>query len=324
MASIAHFDHPRGIAVDVVGNIYVADSGNNMIRRITPAGVVTTLAGTSGALGSKDGTGAVARFSGPCGVATDRAGNVYVADTDNHTIRKITATGVVTTLAGKAGSLGSTDGTGADARFYYPYGVATDGDGNVYVADTFNNAIRRVTPAGVVTTLAGVPGSPGKADGVGAAARFNRPYGIASDSAGNIYVADTYYCTIRTVTPTGAVATLSGTGRREGTGGTVAHFNYPFGVATDGAGNVYVADTNNHAVRKISAAGVTTLAGALGSEGRADGTGEAAGFHEPFSLATDVGGNVYVTDTNNHTIRKITPAGVVTTLAGVAGVPGRK
>jgi sugar lactone lactonase YvrE len=325
VGGFARFDHPRGVATDASGNVYVADAGNSTIRKITPAGVVTTLAGTAGTSGSADGTGAAARFAGPSGVATDRAGNVYVADTDNHTIRKITAGGLVTTLVGRAGMLGSDNGSGEDARFYYPYGVATDGDGNVYVADTFNHMIRKVTPAGVVTTLAGTAGSPGKVDGTGAAARFNRPYGLATDAEGTVYVADTYYSTIRTITPSGAVATLSGSGRRQGTAGTVAHFNYPFGVATDGAGNVYIADTNNHVIRKLTAAeGVTTLAGTVGSQGEADGTGPSARFREPFSVATDGSGNVYVADTNNHTIRKITSAGVATTLAGVAGSPGRE
>jgi streptogramin lyase len=323
MGEVAHFAHPRGVATDSSGNVYVADAGNGTIRKITPAGMVTTLAGTTGAVGSADGKGVAARFSGPSGVATDGNGNVYVADTDNHTIRKITAAGVVTTLAGSAGSLGSADGIGSEARFYYPYGVATDSNGNLYVADTFNNTIRKVTPEGVVTTLAGTAGQAGKADGVGANARFNRPYGLAIGSDGTVYVADTYYNTIRTITPSGAVATLSGSRRREGTSGTVAHFNYPFGVATDSVGNVYIADTNNHAIRKITPAEeITTLAGTAGTEGHADGTGADARFREPFGLATDTSGNVYVADTNNHTIRKITSAGVVTTLAGTAGSPG--
>ena len=182
---------PYGVAVDGAGNVYVADHGNDEIRKITPAGVVTTLAGAAGQAGSADGTGSAARFYDPAGVAVDSAGNVYVADAGNDEIRKITPAGVVTTLAGAAGQAGSADGTGSAARFYIPHGVAVDGAGNVYVADTENDEIRKITPAGVVTTLAGAAGSIGSADGPGSAARFFQPYGVAVDSAGNVYVADT-------------------------------------------------------------------------------------------------------------------------------------
>jgi hypothetical protein len=164
--------------------------------------VVTTLAGLAGSTGSADGTGSAARFTEPYGVAVDSAGNVYVADTYNHTIRKVTPAGVVTTLAGLARSIGSADGTGSAARFFYPYGVAVDSGGNVYVADSYNNTIRKVTPAGVVTTLAGLAGSPGSADGTGSAARFTHPFGVAVDSAGNFYVADRDNHTIRKGVPT--------------------------------------------------------------------------------------------------------------------------
>ena len=161
--------------MDSAGNVYVADSANNTIRKVTPAGVVTTLAGLAGSCGSADGTGSAARFYCPAGVAVDSAGNVYVADMHNNTIRKVTPAGVVTTLAGLAGSPGSADGTGSAARFNDPYGVAVDSAGNVYVADTGNNTIRKVTPGGVVTTLAGLAGSAGSADGTGSAARFDYP-----------------------------------------------------------------------------------------------------------------------------------------------------
>src|SRR5947209_203745 len=187
---VARFYVPSGVATDSSGNVYVADLLNSTIRKITPAGVVTTLAGLAGVTGSADGTGGAARFYRPTGVATDSSGNVYVADQYNHTIRKITPAGVVTTLAGLAGSYGSADGTGSAARFNGPNGVATDSSGNVYVADTYNNTIRKITPAGVVTTLAGLAVSVGSADGTGSAARFNDPSGVATDSSGNVRVAD--------------------------------------------------------------------------------------------------------------------------------------
>ena len=285
----------------------------------------TSLAGAA-SFGSADGTGSAAQFRYPNGVATDSSGTVYVADNSNHTIRQITPAGVVTTLAGQAGSFGSADGTGSAARFNYPVGVATDSSGNVYVCDNGNYTIRKITPAGVVTTLAGLAGSAGSADDTGSAARFNNPGGVATDSSSNVYVADTSNHTIRKITPAGAVTTLAGLAGSQGSAdgtGSAAQFRYPSGVATDSSGNVYVADSDNYTIRKITLAGVvTTLAGLAGSYGDADGTGSAAQFRYPTGVAADSSGNVYVADIDNNTIRKISPAGVVTTLAGLAGITG--
>jgi len=180
----ATFNMPTGVTTDSSDNIYVAEAGGNKIRKITPAGVVTTFAGST--YGFADGTGTAAKFDGPYGVTTDTSDNIYVADTNNHKIRKITPAGVVTTLAGSTS--GSTDGTGIDAMFKYPNGVTVDNSGNIYVADTYNNRIRKITPAGVVTTLAG--SSSGFADGTGTDAMFASPYGITIDSSGDIFVAD--------------------------------------------------------------------------------------------------------------------------------------
>ncbi|MHB8522477.1 MAG: NHL repeat-containing protein, partial [Limisphaerales bacterium] len=193
--SVARFWGPSGVGLDSAGDVYVADYWNSTIRKVTPEGVVTTLAG--GGHGSADGTGSTAWFYQPAGVAVDSAGNVYVADTWNHTIRKVTPAGVVSTLAGLAGGIGSADGTGSAARFNFPFGVAVDKATNVYVADYGNHTIRKVTPAGVVTTLGGLAGSYGSADGTGGAARFWGPSGVAVDSAGNVYVGDTFNNTIR-------------------------------------------------------------------------------------------------------------------------------
>jgi streptogramin lyase len=295
----AQFSQPYSVATDADGNVYVADAGNHKIRKITPAGVVTTLAGST--QGYTEGTGAAAQFYYPYGVATDADGNVYVADTFNQAVRKITSTGVVTTLAG--GTNGSADGTGAAAQFNYLTGVATDAVGNVYVADKDNNKIRKVTPTGEVTTLAG--STSGSADGTGAAAQFSGPYNLATDAIGNVYVADASNSKIRKVTPAGEVTTLAGStaGFADGTG-AAAQFQYAYGVAVDAGGNVYVSDTYNHAVRKITSAGVvTTLAG--GTQGATDGIGTAAQFNYLTGVATDAAGNIYVADKDNHRIRKI-------------------
>jgi sugar lactone lactonase YvrE len=310
--SAARFNFPSGVTSDSSGNVYVGDSRNNTIRKVTSEGVVTTLAGLAGTAGSADGTGSAARFNNPIGVATDSSGNIYVADFGNSTIRKITSAGVVTTLAGLAGSPGSADGTASAARFNAPQRVATDSVGNVYVADTGNQTIRKITAIGAVTTLAGLPESRGSVDGSGSAARFNDPIGVATDSSGNVYVADYSSSTIRRITPAGVVMTLAGlagsVGNEDGTG-SAARFFSPVGLATDSSGNVYVADSRNSTIRKISPGGsVITVAGLPETRGSLDGTGSTARFNEPRGVATDSRGNVYVADTGNNAIRRLTAA----------------
>ena len=293
----------------------------------------TTLAG-GGGFKSPDVAGTTARFRDPLTVAVDSAGNVYVAEQGNNTISKVTPAGTVTTLAGRPGSLGSADGTGSAARFSLPSCVAVDNAGNVFVADTWNCTIRKVTPAGEVTTHAGLAGTPGSADGIGSAARFNFPFGLAVDNSGNVYVADSDNHTIRKLTPVGTnwvVTTIAGRagtfGSANGTG-SAARFNEPGGIVLDSAGNIYVGDFN-HTIRKMTPAGtnwvVSTIAGRAGVRGAADGTNTNARFSEPGGMAFDSTGNLYVADYANHTIRKMTPDGtnwVVTTIAGLAGSSG--
>jgi sugar lactone lactonase YvrE len=312
----ASFASPQGLAVDWSGNVYVADSDNHKIRKITPAGVVTTLAG-SGSYGSVDGTGNAASFSAPAGVAVDSSGNVYVADTGNNKIRKITSSGVVTTLAGGAGGSlwhnwsGSADGTGNAAGFFSPRGIAVDSSGNVYVADWGGHKIRKITPAGVVTTLAG-SGASGSADGMGTAASFYEPNGVTVDSSGNVYVADSSNYKIRKITSTGVVTTLAGSGASgsiDGTG-TAARLSLsymsPMGVAVDGGGNIYFGGSK---VRKITSTGVVTTLAGSGASGSLDGAAKVANFSYVVGVAVDTSGNVYVADSGNHKIRKITITG---------------
>lgn len=278
IATEASFKNPRGVAVDSSGNVFVADAGNNAIRKITPAGVVSNFPG--------NGSG---NFLTPYGVAIDSQDNVFVADLGNNAIRKITPAGVVSTFASSA------------AGFNGPMGVAVDSSGNVFVADSANHAIRKISSAGVVSIFAGAASS-GFADGTGTAASFKIPTGVAVDSLNNVYVADLGNNAIRKITTTGIVSTFAGSG---------SGFNGPTGVAVDSSGNVYVADLGNQAIRKITPAGVvSTWAGGGtngGASGFADGSGTQARFLRPFGVAVESSGTVYVADTDNHAIRKITP-----------------
>ena len=313
VANNAQFSYPTGVALDAAGNVYVADELNHRIRKVTAAGVVTTLAG--GTQGFADGTGVAAQFDKPKGVAVDTLGNVYVGDSNNHRVRKVTAAGVVTTLAGQAYN-GFADGTGAAAQFYGPMGLAVDAAGTVYVADAYNYRIRKVSSAGVVTTLAG--STQGFVDGNGPSAQFAFPSSVALDAAGNVYVADESSHRIRKVTAAGLVTTLAGSGTcgsADGSG-AAASFCYPNGVAVDSVGNVYVADQYSHRIRKVTAGGVVTTLAGSDTWGFAEGTGAAASFYYPSGVAVDSGGTVFVADRSNSRIREVTAGGVVTTLAG--------
>ncbi|WP_158305343.1 immunoglobulin domain-containing protein [Opitutus terrae] len=282
----------------------------------------TTLAGEWNK-GSRDGAAAVARFNGANGVAIAPNGLVYVADLANSTIRAITPAGVVTTLAGVANVHGCIDGVGSNALFHNPSALVVGPSGDLYVADSNGHAIRKVTPAGVVTTLAGGPLRYGYMDGPGTEAQFSYPRGIAVNATGVIFVSDRSAHTIRRVDQLGNVSTWAGHGGSAGSAdgpGDQARFRDPEGLAIDAAGNVYVADINNHTIRKINPAGeVTTLAGAAGESGFADGPAANARFFCPTSLAIDPAGAIWVNDAINRAIRKISPEGTVTTVADTAG-----
>ena len=256
----AKFNGPFGIALSGT-DYYVADINNHAIRKVTSAGVVSTLAGSAGSSGSTDGTGSAARFFTPKSLVSDST-NLFVTDTSNHTIRKVViGTGVTTTLAGGVGASGTTDATGTNARFNAPFGIAFDTT-DLFVTDTGSHTIRKVTTGGVVTTLAGTAGTSGATDATGTAAKFNTPSGIVSDGT-NLFVADSGNHTIRKVViATGVVTTMAGTagtsGSTDGTG-AAARFNVPIGLTIDNAGNLYVSDQNYTKIRKIvTATGVVT------------------------------------------------------------------
>ncbi|GAB3310100.1 hypothetical protein GCM10027348_42610 [Hymenobacter tenuis] len=253
-AASARFDYMGFVAVNASGVVYVADSQNHVVRKIAPNGTVSTLAGNPGISNNYDGKGTEAYFDCPEGMAVDAAGTLYLTDGFSYSVRKVTAAGEVTTIAGQFDKAGTADGKGTAARFYHPSGIAVDATGTLYVCDQGNHTIRKVTPSGEVTTLAGKAGVSGYADGQGTSALFSYPTGITIDAKGVLYVADTYNQVIRTITPTGKVSTLAGvpgsSGHADGPART-ARFLRPNGLVIDSRGVIYVADTGNHTVRVI-------------------------------------------------------------------------
>jgi hypothetical protein len=320
----ARFRQPLGVAMDSLTNLYVADQNNCTIRKVSPSGtnwVVTTIAGQVSLMGgTNDGTNTSALFSNPCGIAADAFGNFYIADSQNYTIRKMTPVGtnwVVTTIAGSARSIGTNDGTGSAARFKFPFGIAVDKTGNVFVSDGY--CIRKLTQVGtnwVVTTPVGQPGASGSADGTNNQATLYDPGLLSIDSNGVIYIPDSGNSSIREIVPVGTnwvVVTLAG-GLGQGWSDGInksAHFNLPESIVVDAATNLYVGDGNGM-IRKVQPVGtnwvVTTLAGLFNNYGTNDGTGNVArigpGSDSAVALSLDASGVLYFSDTGNDDIRK--------------------
>lgn len=289
----------------------------------TPCTNVTTIAGDHEETGAVDATGAAARFNTAFDIAFGPDGNIYVADWFNHAIRKVTPAGVVTTFAGTLGVSGFQDGTGTDALFFRPAGLDFDAAGNLYVSDGNNRVIRKITPAGVVTRVAG-SAQFGHVDGPALDARFGTLRGLAVDkNTGDVYVADGFQHTIRKLTPAGQVVTVAGVAGQaqvvDGVG-TNARFNFPRALAVDNSGNVYITEFSGHVIRKMTTSGVvTTIAGMPSSSGFSNGTGTDAAFSFPSGIDVDEKGVLYVADQSNTQVRRISPSGVVSTLAGRTG-----
>jgi hypothetical protein len=319
---VARFNAPGDLALDGSGNLYVSDILNHTIRKLTAQGtnwVVTTIAGSAGNLGSADGTNSDARFDRPNGIAIDSAGNLFIADHYNHTIRKVSPNGtnwIVTTIAGLALTHGSEDGTNTEARFWSPTGVAVDGNGTVFVADTANFTVRQVAPEGtnwVVKTIAGLSLEYGFVDGTNNDAQFDYPYGITLGGTNRVFVSDWGNHAIREVRQVGTewvVTTIAGTGDI-GSGdaaGLLASFNFPNGICADAAGNVFVSDQSNDTIRQLSPTTdtwvVTTIAGKALQAGTADGLKSDVRFRHPWGVAVNGAGEIFVTDYGNQTIRK--------------------
>jgi sugar lactone lactonase YvrE len=323
---------PQGVSVDSLGNLYIADTLNHRIRKVSvPVATLqmSTVAGTGTAGYNGDGLATGAQLYYPAGTAVDGAGNIYISDQYNHRIRKVNAvTGLISTIAGTGleGFLGE-GGPATSARLAYPTGIAVDGVGNVYFADQYNQRIRKITAAtGIITTTAGSGTAGYLGDGgVGTAAQLNFPTGVAVDAGGNVYIADQNNQRIRIVfAGSGVITTIAGKGTigAGGDGGAAvnAQLNFPTGVAVDNAGNVFIADNSNYRIRKIlSGTGlITTIAGTgiAGYSGEA-GPATSARLYNPYNLAADQAGNVYVADSNNSRVRKIAAgSNIITTVAG--------
>jgi sugar lactone lactonase YvrE len=301
------FDGPQSIAYNPLSSLlYIGDSFNNQIRTVTTTGITHTLT-SNPAIGFANGTTATAQFYGMKGMSFDAQGNMYVADLGNNMIRKISTTGAVTTYAGN-GTAGYVNGAAATAEFYNPQATSVDAQGNVYVADRTNNLIRKITPAGVVSTFTGylaINGFPqwtvpGFVDGDSATAEFNYPCAMAIDPQGNIFVADLNNRAIRKVTPTGDVTTYAGGGNFPNLIGA------PAGIAVDAQDNVFVSDNTGRIIEITAAKVLYVLAGSQNVVGYADGVGAGAKFSNPQGLTLDGQGNLYVADFGNNVIRKVT------------------
>ena len=326
-ATNARLASPVSVATDGAGNLYIADRGNNRIRKVDSSGTISTIAGTGEyGFGGDGGPATEAGLDSPNGVATDGAGNLYIADTSNHRIRKVDSSGIISTIAGTGDSRSfGFDGDGGpatNARLSYPSGVAVDGAGNLYIAERSNHRIRKVDSSGTISTIAGLGMRRRGFSGDGrpaVKAQLDQPEDVAVDGAGNLYIADSLNRRVRKVDSLGTITTIAGTGHapayrgQPGDGGpaTNAQLSFPTGVAVDGAGNLYIADSGNHRIRKVDSAGtISTIAG-TGRDGfRGDGgPATEAWLTNPYDVAVDGAGNLYIADYANRRIRKLTPGG---------------
>ena len=315
LAAQAQLSYPYGLTMDNSGNLYIADTYNSSIRKITPEGIISTIAGTGDYGYSGDGGLATqAQLDEPYGLTIDSAGNLYIADTYNNCIRKVTPEGIISTIAGTGDYGYSGDGgLAVQAQLDSPYDLTMDNAGNLYIADTYNYRIRKVTPEGIISTIAGTGDYGYSGDGgLATQAQLDDPHGITIDAAGNLYIADTYNNRIRKVSSEGIITTIAGTGNYGYSGygslATQAQLDEPYGLTMDSTGNLYIADTYNYRIRKVTPEGIITTIAGTGDFGYSGDGGQAtqAQLYESYGLTTDSTGNLYIADTYNNRIRKLT------------------
>ena len=308
--------YPAGVAVDNLGNLFIADAGNNRVRKITPQGTITTVAGTGGiGPGGDGGPATSAHVWNPSGVAVDASGNLFIADSFNNLIRKVSQQGTISTVAGNGdGGFSGDAGPATSAHLSSPAGVAVDGSGNLFIADTENNRVRKVTPQGTITTIAGNGKQGFSGDGGPAtSAQLGSPRGIAVDASGNLLIADTVNNRVRRVTPQGVISTVAGNGTQGGPASS-AQLSSPAGVAVDASGNLFIADTANNRIRNVTPQGTFgTVAGSGGGGFGGDGgPSTSAQLSSPTGVAVDASGNLFIADFRNNKIRQLVPSSTST------------
>jgi uncharacterized protein (TIGR03437 family) len=317
----AQLDSPNGVAVGASGDLYIADTDNHRIRKVAPDGTMSTVAGNGTAgYGGDGGPATSAALSSPRRVAMDTSGNLYITDFGNNRIRRVDPNGIIWTVAGNGTSgFGGDGGLATDATVSNATDVSMDTSGNLYILDTSNERIRKVSPAGTIATVVGGPVGDG---GPGVFVGLHELDGLAYDSGGNLYLADATAQRVRRIAPTGVITTVAGNGSQgySGDGGPAvnAQLSLPRGVATDAGGNLYIAEAGNSRIRKVASNGtISTVAGTGGVGFGGDG-GQAlnAWLNHPWGVAVDASGNLYIADTTNHRIRKVIPDGNIATIAG--------